>query len=320
MLASAWVATAPTFARAEGTTEPTARNLEATATPHSPASISHATIENVGILTPTSTILRRPIFFPNVEPDVDSAIRAIASWIRDANRIVALTGAGISTESGIPDFRGPQGVWTKNPEAQRKSNISYYLSDREQRVRAWKSRLERPPKRFEPNSGHLALVELEKKGKLHTLVTQNIDGLHHKAGTSPEIVIEVHGNTREVMCLACGERAPMERALARVAAGEDDPPCRTCGGILKAATISFGQNLIADDIERSELAAATCDLLLAIGTSLAVYPVAYLPAIALKADAKLVIINAEPTPYDPHAHAVIGGRLGEVLPKLVELV
>ncbi|MGH9195013.1 MAG: SIR2 family NAD-dependent protein deacylase [Acidimicrobiia bacterium] len=256
-----------------------------------------------------------------MEQEVDSTeLETIASWIRASGRVVVLTGAGISTESGIPDFRGPQGIWTKNPEAERKSDISFWINDPEVRISAWKRRLQQPSRDYEPNAGHLALVELEKKGKLHTLVTQNIDRLHHKAGTSPEIIIEMHGNTREVMCLDCSERAPVERLLARVEAGEEDPHCRTCGGILKTATISFGQNLIAEDIERSELATASCDIFMALGTLLTVTPVAYLPGIALRAGAKLVIVNADETAYDNVAHAVIYGKTGEVLPKLVELV
>jgi len=244
----------------------------------------------------------------------------IASWIRDASRVVVLTGAGISTESGIPDFRGPQGVWTKNPEAEKMATIQYYMSDPDIRKRAWRMRCDHEAWSAAPNAGHVALAELERKGRLHTLVTQNVDGLHVAAGSSPDRMIEIHGTMREVMCMSCGERAPMERALDRVRAGEEDPPCRTCGGILKSATISFGQNLVPDDLERSFAAAAGADLFLAVGTSLVVYPVADLPRVALDAGARLVILNAEDTPYDRLASAVIRNRLGEVLPKLVELV
>ena len=244
----------------------------------------------------------------------------IAGWIKDSRHIVALTGAGISTESGIPDFRGPQGLWTKDPKAQQLSDIRFYVSDRDVRVRTWKARAELEPGRFAPNAGHMALVELERKGKLATLVTQNIDSLHLAAGTSPEILVEVHGHNREVVCLDCGERAPMERALARLEAGEEDPPCRTCGGILKAATISFGQPLVEDDIDRALRAAASCDLLLTIGTTLEVTPVAYMPEYALRAGARLVIINDAPTQFDDYAAAVKRERIGEVLPKIVELV
>jgi len=250
------------------------------------------------------------------EPNLDE----IASWIRDASRIVVLTGAGISTESGIPDFRGPQGVWTRNPEAEKMATLQHYIGDRAIRVRAWKMRTEHEAWSAAPNAGHVALAELERKGKLHTLVTQNVDGLHQAAGSSPERIVEIHGTMREVMCMSCGERAPMEKALARVRAGEEDPPCRTCGGILKSATISFGQNLIAEDLERAYLAAGGADLFLAVGTSLVVYPVADLPRVALEAGARLVILNAEETPYDRVANAVVRERLGEVLPDLVARV
>lgn len=247
-------------------------------------------------------------------------LEAVAGSIRSATKVVVLTGAGISTESGIPDFRGPQGLWTKNPEAQKLSDIRYYVADRDVRVRAWKARRDLRPGRFQPNRGHSALVDLEKKGKLDTLVTQNIDSLHLDAGTSPEVLIEVHGHVREVVCLDCGERAPMERALARVEAGEEDPACRSCGGILKSATISFGQQLVEEDLDRAFHAASTCDVLLAIGSTLEVTPVAYMPEYALRAGAELVIINAEPTPFDRSARAIFREPIGEVLPEIVSRV
>ena len=153
-----------------------------------------------------------------------SDLSEIAAWIRDAGRVVVLTGAGISTESGIPDFRGPQGVWTRNPEAEKMATLQYYLSDPEIRVRAWRTRLDHEAWSAEPNAGHTALAELERKGRLHTLVTQNVDGLHHRAGSSPDRIVEIHRTMRDVMCRSCGERAPMERALERVRAGEADPP------------------------------------------------------------------------------------------------
>jgi NAD-dependent deacetylase len=241
----------------------------------------------------------------------------MGGWLRAAGRVVVLTGAGISTESGIPDFRGPQGVWTKNPGAERMSNLQAYMSDPEVRVATWKARLDHPAWSAGPNAGHLALAELERKDRLHVLVTQNIDGLHLLAGNSPDRVIEIHGTMHEVVCMACGERAPMTRALDRVRAGEADPPCRTCGGILKSATISFGQNLVPEDLRRAEAAAASCDVFLAVGTSLTVYPVAYLPEVALGAGARLAIVNAQPTPYDGRADVVLHEPIGEVLPALV---
>src|SRR5438552_1322479 len=247
-------------------------------------------------------------------------LEEIAGWLRDARSVVVLAGAGISTESGIPDFRGPNGVWTKDPKAEKLSNLHHYMNDPEVRVASWQARLVHPAWTAEPNTGHRALADLERKVRLDTLVTQNIDGLHQKAGASPERVIEIHGTVREVVCMACGERAPMERALDRVRSGEADPPCRSCGGILKSATISFGQNLVRDDLARAEKAARGCDVFLALGTTLTVYPVAALPGMALDAGARLVIANADPTPYVPQADAVLRRKLGEVLPDLVALV
>lgn len=246
-------------------------------------------------------------------------LEMVAQWIADAGSVVALTGAGISTESGVPDFRGPKGVWTLNPEAEKKAHISHYMSDRDWRIQTWKFRLDHAALKAEPNPGHIALAQLERKGRLHTLITQNIDGLHQKAGSSIERLIEIHGTVHEVMCMNCGERAPMERALARVRAGEEDPPCRTCGGILKSATISFGQQLVPEDVERSEQAAASCDTFLAIGSTLVVYPVAYLPEVALKAGGRLIIFNNEPTAYDRVAHAVFRDGLGEILTRLAAM-
>jgi NAD-dependent protein deacetylase/lipoamidase len=246
---------------------------------------------------------------------IDS-IERVCGWMEESARIVALTGAGISTESGIPDFRGPQGVWTKNPQAERLSDIHTYMADPEVRKLAWKGRVDHPAWHARPNAGHRALVELERRGKLHALVTQNIDGLHQRAGNSPGTVIEVHGTLREVMCMSCGWRGPMQPVLERVSAGEDDPPCASCGGILKSATISFGQPLIPKVIERAMRAAAQANLLLAVGTSLQVYPVAGAVPIAKAAGARVVIVNAEPTPFDQMADAVLRKPIGEVLPAL----
>ena len=245
-----------------------------------------------------------------------SDLDLVRGWLAASSRIVALTGAGISTDSGIPDFRGPQGVWTKNPKAERLSNIQHYMSDPEVRRLAWQGRLNHPAWTAGPNAGHRALVELERRGTLLALVTQNIDGLHQQAGHAAGMVIEVHGTMREVMCMACGERGPMEPTLERVRAGEADPPCRSCGGILKSATISFGQSLDPAVIDRAMRAAAHADLLLAIGSSLQVYPIAGAVPIAKDSGARVVIINAEPTPFDGIADAVIREPIGDVLPAL----
>ena len=250
----------------------------------------------------------------------EADIGAVASLLREARSVVVLTGAGISTESGIPDFRGPEGVWTKNPEAERTATIQHYVANRDHRVRSWANRAGSPMHTAEPNAGHLALAELERKGKLDTLVTQNIDGLHHDAGTSPERIIEIHGTVRDFACLDCTDRGPIEVVLDRVREGDEDPHCKSCGGLLKSATISFGQALIAKDLECAHLAAANSDLFLAIGTSLTVYPVAALPEIAIQCGARLVILNAQETPYDPAASAILRGGIGEVLPRIVELV
>jgi NAD-dependent deacetylase len=239
----------------------------------------------------------------------------VRGWIDEAERILVLTGAGISTDSGIRDFRGPNGVWTKDPDAERRSQISYYVADPELRKSGWRRRLEHHPT-YEPNPGHRALVELERRGKVHLLVTQNVDGLHLAAGTSPELLVEIHGTNRDVACLSCGERAPMERALERVRAGEEDPPCRSCGGILKAATISFGQDLVRADLLRAFAGAQSCDLVLAVGSTLGVVPAADLVPAAKQRGARVVILNAEPTQYDFIADAVIRGSISEVLPAL----
>jgi NAD-dependent deacetylase len=223
----------------------------------------------------------------------EATIHGVRGWLREARRIVVLTGAGISTESGLKDFRGPQGLWTQDPDAEKLSNIRYYMADRAIRVKAWRQRMEMLGRQAEPNRGHAALVELERRGSLHAVITQNIDGLHQKAGTSPDLVVEVHGTVHRVVCMQCRWRGPMEEALARVRTGEDDPPCRHCGGILKSDTISFGQPLIPAVIARAMRAAESADVLLAVGTSLQVYPIAGAVPAASEAGARVVILNAE---------------------------
>jgi len=237
-------------------------------------------------------------------------------WLRGAKRIVALTGAGISTDSGIPDFRGPQGVWTRNPHAEKMSNIHYYLADEAVRRASWQNRLSSPAWSAKPNAGHLALVQMERQGKLHALITQNIDELHQLAGNSPERVIEVHGSMRRFMCWGCGMRGPMQKVLERVRAGEEDPRCRDCGGILKSDTISFGQNLVPEVIERAMRSAGEADVFIAVGTSLQVYPIAGAFDIARSAGARTIIVNAEPTPYDSVADAVLQGSISALLPEI----
>jgi NAD-dependent deacetylase len=247
-------------------------------------------------------------------PPPADLVATVRRWIDAAQRVVVLTGAGISTESGIPDFRGPQGVWTRNPAAEKQSTLQHYLADPEVRKAAWRSRLAHPAWTAQPSRGHLALVALERRGKLHALITQNIDELHRIAGNSPQRTIEVHGTMRRVMCWGCGARSPMEEALGRVRAGEDDPACRRCGGILKSDTISFGQALVPEVIDRALAAAGEADLLLAVGTTLQVYPVAGAVPLAAEAGARVVIVNDQPTALDALADAVLRGPIGDLLP------
>jgi NAD-dependent deacetylase len=241
----------------------------------------------------------------------------VADWLQAAAQVTVLSGAGISTESGIPDFRGPQGIWTRNPAAQAMFTLDNYLADRAVRELAWHNRLEHPAWEARPNSGHQALVALERSGRLRAIVTQNIDGLHQRAGNDPDLVIEIHGTLFEVECLSCGRRTPMRDNLDRVEAGEPDPACLDCGGIQKAATISFGQALKVDVLRAAQRAAQQCDVLLVVGTTLQVQPAAGLAQIAVAAGARLVIVNRDPTPYDDLASALLREPIGETLPRLV---
>lgn len=234
-----------------------------------------------------------------------------------AKSVVVLTGAGISTDSGIPDFRGPKGVWTRDPEAEKLSSLQHYVADPEIRRRSWLKRLDSPAWGAEPNVAHEAVVTLHRRRVLHLLVTQNTDGLHHLSGLDPEVIVEIHGSNRETECLGCGDRRPMRESLDRVRGGEADPPCLICGGILKSATISFGQGLVDADLERAFRAAADADLLIAVGTTLGVYPVANMVPIAARAGVPIVIINGSPTEMDDLATVVVRGAIGELFPALV---
>jgi NAD-dependent deacetylase len=249
---------------------------------------------------------------------VDAPI-TLARLLPEAEAITVLTGAGISTDSGIPDFRGPNGVWTRDPSAEAMSTIGSYLADPEVRRRAWRARRDAPVWEAEPNAAHAALVELERAGRLRALITQNIDGLHQRAGSTDGAVIEIHGTAREAVCLSCELRTPMQEIIARVDAGEADPPCSECGGIQKSATISFGQALDQHVLDAAITAARSCDLFLAVGTSLTVQPAAGLCLEAVDHGARLVIINAEETPYDGLADAVLRRPIGETLPRLAGL-
>jgi NAD-dependent deacetylase len=249
----------------------------------------------------------------------NQSVRQVARWLADAGAraVTVITGAGISTDSGIPDYRGPQGIWTRDPSAQRRSDISEYVRDPLLRQQAWRVRVDHPAWAARPNAGHRALVDLERSGRLRALITQNIDGLHQAAGQGVDHVIEIHGTVHEVECLSCPWRGPTEQTLARVRAGEADPPCPRCGGILKTATISFGQALHPPVLDAAVRAARECTLFLAIGSSLTVYPAALLPMMALEKGARLVVVNAQPTPYDELADACLTSPIGSVLPLLV---
>lgn len=232
-----------------------------------------------------------------------------------ADAITVLTGAGISTGSGIPDFRGPQGVWTKDPGSAALFELDTYMSDVDVRRRVWQMRLRHPAWTAEPNAAHRALADLDGAGRLRAVVTQNIDGLHQSAGTDPAHVLEVHGTLHWVVCMACDLRTPTAEVLERLEE-ESDPRCLRCGGIQKADTISFGQRLRADVLEAAVVAAQECDVFIAVGTTLAVHPVAGLVDVAQESGARLIIVNAEPTPYDTVADAVLRDPIGEALPAL----
>ncbi len=249
--------------------------------------------------------------------DLPVGVAAARERIADARRIVVLTGAGISTDSGIPDFRGPNGLWTKNPAAEKASNIEYYLNDPDVRRASWQHRIDAPAFTAEPNDGHRALVELERSGRLLAVVTQNVDGLHQKAGHDPDRVIEVHGTVWFTRCWDCQDQRPMSDALDRVRSGEDDPPCLVCGGILKSDTISFGQALVPEVIERAMRVSDDCDLMLAVGSMLSVFPAANCVPRAKATGAAVVIVNGQETAMDRYADWLLVGAIGEILPALV---
>ena len=245
------------------------------------------------------------------------AVAAARRLVDAAERVTVLTGAGISTDSGLPDFRGPKGLWTRDPAAERASNIDVYVSDPEVRRSNWARRASGALwADVEPNRGHQALVHLQQRGKLHLLITQNVDELHQRAGSDPERVVEIHGTTRKVQCLGCDYRDDIEVALERVRAGEEDPECPLCGWILKSATVSFGQSLDPADLDRAERASTECDLFLAVGTTLAVSPINRTAAIAVHSGARLVIVNGEATEFDSLADVLVRGSISEVLPAI----
>ncbi len=255
--------------------------------------------------------------YPPRMPTSELTLQAVADWVRTANAVTVLTGAGISTDSGIPDFRGPQGLWTQNPAAARMFSIDTYIADRSVRVESWRARVGNPAFSARPNRSHQALVDLERGGRLHAIVTQNIDELHQRAGSAPSRVLELHGSIWRAVCLQCGRRRPMADVLDRVEQGDEDPMCTDCGGLLKSDTISFGQPLDRDVLRAAVAAAEQCEVFLALGTSLQVQPASRLCDVAQESGARLVVLNAEPTPYDDRADAVLRQPLAEALPAIV---
>ena len=256
--------------------------------------------------------------------DMGSDAIAVARRLVASNeRVLVLTGAGISTDSGIRDFRGPDGVWTRDPRAERMSTLENYLSSAEVRQQSWRSIIASGALGAEPNGAYLALAELGRRKALSLLVTQNTDGLHLDAGHDPERVIEIHGSSRCTRCIRCGSTVPTRNVVERVRLGEDDPGCLElrpqgpCGGILKRTTILFGESLVSADLRRAEAYARGCDLLLAVGSTLSVYPAAGLATLAHRAGAPVVIVNGSPTDQDDLATALVRGAIGEILPAIV---
>ncbi|WP_306187918.1 MULTISPECIES: Sir2 family NAD-dependent protein deacetylase [unclassified Streptomyces] len=231
--------------------------------------------------------------------------------------VAVLSGAGVSTDSGIPDYRGPNGLWRRDPEAEKLVTYDYYMSDPEIRRRSWQMRRRTHTLRAEPNAAHRAVAELERSGVPVRVITQNVDGLHQLAGMPARKVLELHGTARGVVCTRCKVRGPMDEALARVEAGEDDPPCRKCGGILKSATVMFGEHLDPAVLGEAVAITKACTVFIAVGTSLQVQPAAGLAAVAADHGARLIIVNAEPTPYDEIADEVVREPIGTALPALL---
>ena len=248
----------------------------------------------------------------------DGGVREARRILMSAERIVVLTGAGISTDAGIPDFRGPDGLWTKNPAAERASTIQHYLTDDEARRASWRMRLDTRLVNAEPTPGHHALVDLAGQGRLGHLATQNVDGLHRKAGTSAELLTEVHGSVSGIMCVSCTWRGEVEPVIERVRAGDDDPRCEQCGGILKTTVVMFGEMLPDGAIEECYDAVQRADAFLAVGTTLEVVPVNQMAFWALDRGIPVVVVNKGDTAADTFADAKVEDSISDVLPGLLE--
>ncbi len=240
-------------------------------------------------------------------------VERVAQWIVDSKRVVVFVGAGLSTESGIPDFRSPGGVWDKYDPGD--FDFGRFLSSEKSRQTYWRMATEMydSMKNALPNAGHLAIAELEKLGKLDCLITQNIDGLHFKAGNSPESVLELHGTAMHVTCLDCGKRYERDEVQDRLIKGENAPRCLACGGILKPATISFGQAMPERETAEAYRRSESCDLFIVVGSSLVVHPAAAMPVVAKRAGARLVIINRDETACDNLADLIIHDQAGPAM-------
>lgn len=252
----------------------------------------------------------------NQMPEIE-LLDQVANWIQEANRVVVFSGAGISTDSGIPDFRGPNGLWTTNPLAEKTSTLSFYLNDPAVRKVAWEGRVRTFGGTAQPNAGHHAVTALHRAQKLHAVVTQNVDGLHQAAGLDDDMVVEVHGTIKFARCWQCNDRRPMAEFIERVKAGDPDPHCELCGGVVKSDAILFEQALVPEVINKAMQVAEECDVLLAVGSTLAVTPAAYVVERARAASARVVIINGEPTERDRYAHVHLRGSISPILTDLV---
>lgn len=251
---------------------------------------------------------------------MEDKLKQVAQWINTSKKVIVFSGAGLSTESGIPDFRSPGGVWDRyNPEDFYFQNFLASVASRE---KYWQMATEmyEPIKTAQPNQAHLAIAELEKLGKLDCVITQNIDGLHFKAGNSEEKVIQLHGTAIFVSCLSCKKRYDRDEIQERIKEGQKAPNCDDCGGLLKPATISFGQSMPEKETEEAYHRSSLCDLFIVVGSSLVVQPAASMPLVAKRNKAKLVIINRDPTPYDDMADVVMHSQAGSTMASILEHV
>lgn len=252
-----------------------------------------------------------------MDNEIELAIERTAGLVRQSSKIVVFTGAGVSTESGIPDFRSPGGIWSRYQPVE----FGEFLASRAARERYWIRSRETYPSlaQAQPNPAHLAIAELERLGKLNCVITQNIDGLHQKAGNSPEKVIELHGNTHWVECLNCNHWSPRSQWQPVLESGVAIPECPDCGGILKVNTVSFGQPMPERETRQAERSSRQCDLFIVVGSSLVVYPAAQMPTYAVNAGARLVIVNLTPTHIDDYSVALIREKAGPALTRILEL-